>query len=274
VSGSTSYEGFEDCDLVLEVVVERMDVKEEVFGELRRHSPGAILATNTSSLSVARMGADLGLHFFNPVAVMPLVEIVRTAQTDDTTLATAWQVTQQLRKRGVVVQDAPGFVVNRVLTRMTSILMGALEDGNTVEQTDEAMLGLGMPMAPSVVLAMVGPPVANHVLATMHEAYPDRFPTSPVLAALAAGDDPAPAGDRPRPVEEIRQAALEAMADEIAHLLDEGVVGSAADVDTCLLLGAGFPFFLGGITRHLDATGVSERVVGRPFAGERQVVPA
>jgi 3-hydroxyacyl-CoA dehydrogenase/enoyl-CoA hydratase/carnithine racemase len=266
-TGSTTYEGFEDCDLVLEAVVEEMEVKQQVFGELRDIASGAILASNTSSLSVAEMGADVGMHFFNPVAVMPLVELVRTAETDDTTLATAWDVTRKLRKRGVLVQDAPAFVVNRVLTRMTSALMDALEHGNTVEETDEAVLRLGLPMAPSVLLQMVGPRVANHVLETMHEAYPDRFPLSPTLRAYANGrDEIVVVGDDRRSVEEITEYVLESLADEIRHLLEEGVVAEAADVDTCLLLGAGFPFFLGGITRHLDETGVSERVVGRPLA--------
>jgi 3-hydroxyacyl-CoA dehydrogenase/enoyl-CoA hydratase/carnithine racemase len=266
-TGSTTYEGFEDCDLVLEAVVEEMDVKQQVFGELRDIAPEAILASNTSSLSVAEMGADVGMHFFNPVAVMPLVELVRTAETDDAALATAWDVTSKLRKRGVLVQDAPGFVVNRVLTRMTSTLMDALEHGNTVEETDQAVLRLGLPMAPSVLLQMVGPRVANHVLETMHEAYPDRFPLSPTLQAYANGaDEVVVVGEGRRSVEEITEYVLESLADEIRHLLEEGVVAEAADVDTCLLLGAGFPFFLGGITRHLDERSVSERVVGRPLA--------
>jgi 3-hydroxyacyl-CoA dehydrogenase len=157
---------------------------------------------------------------------------------------------------------------------MTSVLMDALEHGNSVEETDEAILRLGLPMAPSVLLAMVGPAVANHVLETMHAAYPDRFPLSTALAALAAGDEPVAFDDHPRTVEQITEAALEAMADEIAHLLREEVVPSAADVDTCLLLGAGFPFFLGGITRHLDTNGISERVVGSPLADLRGAVHA
>jgi 3-hydroxyacyl-CoA dehydrogenase/enoyl-CoA hydratase/carnithine racemase len=274
VTGGTGYDGFADCDLVLEVVVEQLPVKQGVFAELRALvKPEAVLATNTSSLSVAEMGADVGLHFFNPVALMPLVEIVRTPETGEATLATAWATVQALRKRGVVVKDSPGFVVNRVLTRMTRVLMDAIEHGSSVDETDEAMLRLGLPMAPSVLLVVVGPRVANHVLETMHEAYPDRFPLSPALAALAAGEEPVPLDDVPRSADSIREAALEAMADEIAHLLEEGVVESAADVDTCLLLGAGFPFFLGGITRHLDQTGVSERVLGRPLAEIRAAAP-
>jgi len=277
VSGTTGWDGFEDCDLILEAVAEELDVKEDVFAQLRELAPKAILASNTSSLSLAEMGADVGLHFFNPVAVLPLVEIVGHDDTSDEALATAWDVCKELRKRGVVTKDAPGFVVNRVLTRMTSVLMDSLEHGNTVEETDQAIVELGMPMAPSVLLQLVGPRVANHVLMTMHEAYPDRFPLSPTLANFADGkDEIVILGDRRRAPEAITEAVLEALADEISRLLDEGVVGSAQDVDTCLLLGAGWPFFLGGITPHLDRNGISERVLGRRLAeaGTAATAPA
>jgi 3-hydroxyacyl-CoA dehydrogenase/enoyl-CoA hydratase/carnithine racemase len=267
VDGGTGWDQFAGCDLVLEAVFEELAVKQDVFAEVRKVAPGAILATNTSSLSVEEMGADVGLHFFNPVAVLPLVEIVRTPQTTDEQLATAWDVVKKLRKRGVLVGDAPAFVVNRVLTRMTTVLMDALEHGNTVEETDEAVLSLGLPMAPSVLLQMVGPRVANHVLETLHEAYPDRYPLSPTLASFAAGNEEIVlTGEARRSVEQIREDALEAIADEVRHLLDEGVVPAAADVDACLILGAGYPFFLGGITMHLDETGVSERVTGARLA--------
>jgi hypothetical protein len=198
------------------------------------------------------MDADVGLQFFNPVAVLPLVEIVRHDDTPDDALATAWAVTKRLKKRGVVTKDAPGFVVNRVLTRMTSVLMDSLEHGNTVEETDEAMLRLGMPMAPSVLLQMVGPKVAYHTAETMHAAFPERFPLSPTLRNYAEGKDEIVVEEhRPKTVDEITDAVLDAMADEIERLLEERVVAEAADVDTSLLLGAGFPFFLGGITPHL-----------------------
>jgi 3-hydroxyacyl-CoA dehydrogenase/enoyl-CoA hydratase/carnithine racemase len=275
VSGSTDYEIFAGCDLILEAVFEQLSVKHDVIAELRRVAPDAIVATNTSSLSVAEMGADVGLHFFNPVAVLPLVEIVATPATDDVVLATAWDVVKRLRKRGVLVQDAPGFVVNRVLTRMTTVLMDALEQGNTVEETDAAILRLGMPMAPSVLLQMVGPRVANHVLHTLHDAYPDRFPLSPTLDNFAAGSEEIVLqGDARRSIEEITEAALEAVADEIRHLLDEGVVAEAADVDTCLILGAGYPFFLGGITKHLDQQGIPQRLFGAPLGTAAEPLPA
>jgi 3-hydroxyacyl-CoA dehydrogenase/enoyl-CoA hydratase/carnithine racemase len=274
VSGGTGWDVFTGCDLVLEAVFEEMGVKKEVFAELERVvAPECVLATNTSSLSVTEMGADLrhperlvGMHFFNPVALMPLVELIRTADIDDATLATANAFAKELRKRPILVADAPGFVVNRVLTRMTGVLMDALEHGNTVEETDEAVLRLGLPMAPSVLLQLVGPKVANHVRHTLHEAWPDRFPLSATLESLAEGGEPVVVEHAPRSVEEIHQSVLEALADEARHILEDGVVAEAADIDTCLLLGAGFPFWLGGITKHLDNTGVSERVVGRNLA--------
>ena len=142
VDGGTGWEQFAGCDLVLEAVFEELDVKREVFAAVREVAPDAILMTNTSSLSVEEMGADVGMHFFNPVAVMPLVEIVRARRGRPTSCSRRRGTSsKKLRKRGVLVGDAPGFVVNRVLTRMTRALMDALENGNTVEEVDEAMLG-------------------------------------------------------------------------------------------------------------------------------------
>jgi 3-hydroxyacyl-CoA dehydrogenase/enoyl-CoA hydratase/carnithine racemase len=266
---TTGTDGFGDCDLVLEAVFEELEVKRQVFAELEQVvSPETVLATNTSALSVTAIAAGLGhgqrvvgMHFFNPVALLPLVELVRGEQTDDATLATADDVARKLRKRPLLVTDAPGFVVNRVLARLLAVVLGALERGNSVEETDEAILRLGLPMAPSVLLQMVGPRVALHVLETLHSAYPDRFALSETLANYAEGrDETVVAVHDPLTLDEILQAALEAIADEIHHLLAEGVVRSSADVDTALILGAGFPFWLGGITKHLEQTGIWARM--------------
>ena len=273
-SGGPAWETFAGCDLVLEAVFEEMAVKKEVFGALERVvSPECVLATNTSSLSVTEMGAGLahpervvGMHFFNPVAVLPLVELVRTPSTDDASLATAWAVTKKLRKTAVLAQDATAFVVNRLLGRQGTVITQALDHGNTVEETDEAVLRMGLPMAPSVLLQLVGPNVANHVRHQLHDAWPDRFPLSKTLESLAEGGDVVVVDHAPRSVEELHEDVLEAFADEARHILEDGVVAEAADIDTCLILGAGFPFWLGGITKHLDQTGVSQRVLGRPLA--------
>ena len=282
VSGTTAYDGFADCDLVLEAVFEELEVKQQVFAELEEVvSDDCILATNTSALSVTDMASQLrhpervaGMHFFNPVALMPLLEVVRAEETSEEALATVWSVGEQLRKRPILVEDAPGFVVNRVLTRMTRVIMDAVEHGTPVEEVDEAVMSLGMPMAPSVLLQMVGPRVANHVLERMHETFPDRFSLSPALASLAEGGEPVVVEIAPRTREQIVEDVLEAVADEIHRLLEDGVVREAADVDTGLLLGAGWPFFLGGITKHLDQTGTSERLFGHTFAEMREGAPA
>jgi 3-hydroxyacyl-CoA dehydrogenase/enoyl-CoA hydratase/carnithine racemase len=275
LSSSTGYDAFAGCDLVLEAVFEQLEVKQSVFRELEGVvSSECVLATNTSSLSVSELAADLrhpervvGMHFFNPVAVMPLLEVIRARETDDATLATGCEVATRLRKTPVLVADAPGFVVNRVLTRMTRVIMDAIEHDTPLEEVDEAVMSIGMPMAPSVLLAMVGPRVANHVLETMHAAWPDRFPLSPTLANYAAGSEEAVIVDNDRwSRAQIVERVLAAVADEIHRLLEEGVVPEAADVDTCLLLGAGWPFFLGGITKHLDQTGTSERLFGEKFS--------
>ena len=242
---------------MIEAVFEELDVKRQVFGELEGVvSDECLLATNTSALSVTAMGETLehperlvGMHFFNPVALMPLVEIVRTPETDDTALATAWAVADTLRKRPVLVNDAPGFVVNRLLTRMMLVVLESVERGNSVEEADAGVLMLGLPMAPSVLLQMVGEQVATHVRATLQAAFPDRFAINP--------DGPV------RSVEEIRDAVLEALADEVGHLLEEGVVASPKDVDAALLLGAGFPFFMGGLTPYLRENGYTFELTAR-----------
>ena len=250
---------------MIEAVFEELGVKRQVFGELEEVVPDeCVLATNTSALSVTAMGEDLehaerlvGMHFFNPVALMPLVEIVRTPETDDTSLATAWAVADKLRKRPVLVHDAPGFVVNRLLTRMMLVVLESVERGNSVEEADAGVLMLGLPMAPSVLLQMVGEQVATHVRETLQAAFPDRFAISQTWQ-LRRGR-----GAGRRTVEEIRDAVLEALADEVGHILDEGAVASPKDVDTALLLGAGFPFFMGGLTPYLREHGYSFELSAR-----------
>jgi 3-hydroxyacyl-CoA dehydrogenase/enoyl-CoA hydratase/carnithine racemase len=264
VATTTATADFADCDLILEAVFEELAVKRQVFAELEAVAPPeAVFATNTSALSVTAMAAGLehpervvGMHFFNPVALLPLVELVRAEQTDDATLATAWETCERLRKRPLLVADAPAFVVNRILTRLLTVVLGAVERGTSLEDADAAILRLGLPMAPSVLLQMVGPKVALHVLETLHDAYPARFPLSRTLANYAAGrEEIALDGDRPLSQEDVLAAALHAIADEVEHLLAEGVVPSREDVDAALILGAGFPFWLGGITKYLEQTG-------------------
>ena len=278
VSGSVDRQPFADADWVIEAVFEDLTVKKQVFAELERIvTPECILATNTSSLSVAAMAEDLshpervvGFHFFNPVDVMPLVEVVRAAKTDDAVLATAFAVGKQLRKSCVLVQDSPSFVVNRLLTRFLGEVLAAVDAGTPLAVADEALDPLGLPLRPLPLLTLVGAGVALHVAETLHEAFPDRFAVSPNLARIVATGkpltdrdgavDPSVAavlevGDQPLTAEQVRSRALSALAEEARLMLDEGVVAQPQDIDLCMILGAGWPFHLGGITPYLKQAG-------------------
>jgi 3-hydroxyacyl-CoA dehydrogenase/enoyl-CoA hydratase/carnithine racemase len=286
---------FGDADFVIEAVFEEIGVKQQVFAELEAVvSPTTVLATNTSSLSVTEMASKLehpervvGFHFFNPVAILPLLEIVRGEQTDDASLATAFGVAKKLKKTAVLVKDAPAFVVNRILTRFMGEIQTVIDEGTPVEVAEKAIEPLGLPMSPLVLLELVGPAIGLHVSETLHGAFPDRFTVSPNLAAIVkagkrgfyvyAGGNPAKPeldpevaallvqGDTVLTQEQVRARVLDAVAQEIGLMLDEGVVAEAQDIDLCLITGAGWPFHLGGVTPYLDREGVSERVNGKPF---------
>jgi len=278
VSGSVDKQAFADADWVIEAVFEDLAVKKRVFAELEQIvTPECVLATNTSSLSVGAMAEDLahparvvGFHFFNPVDVMPLVEVVRAAKTDDAVLATAFAVGKQLRKSCVLVQDSPSFVVNRLLTRFTGEVLAAVDAGTPLSVADRALDRLGLPIRPLALLTLVGPAVALHVAETLHATFPDRFRVSPNLARIVATGkpltdregvvDPSVAavlevGDAPLTAEQVRDRALSALAQEVRLMLDEGVVAQPQDIDLCMILGAGWPFHLGGITPYLKRAG-------------------
>ncbi|MGN9765556.1 3-hydroxyacyl-CoA dehydrogenase NAD-binding domain-containing protein [Micromonospora sp. SD12] len=287
VSGSVDKGVFADADFVIEAVFEDLAVKKQVWAELEKIvKPEAVLATNTSSLSITAMAEELehpervvGFHFFNPVAVLPLLEIVRGERTDDATLATAFAVGKQLKKSSVLVKDAPAFVVNRLLTRFLGTVFAAVDAGTPLDVANSALDPLGLPMRPLALLQLVGPAVAYHVGGTLHAAFPDRFGVSENLKRIADSGQPIVVddqindevakllvvGDQPLTEEQVRQNALDALAQEIRLMLDEGVVAEAQDIDLCMILGAGWPFHLGGVTPYLDRTGTSERVTGRRF---------
>jgi 3-hydroxyacyl-CoA dehydrogenase/enoyl-CoA hydratase/carnithine racemase len=303
VTGSLTKDAFADADFVIEAVFEETAVKQRVFAEVEAVvRPDCVLATNTSSLSVTEMASGLahpsrvvGFHFFNPVAMMPLVEVIPAAHTDDATLATALAVGQALKKNCVLVKDAPAFVVNRLLTRFLGEIIACVDEGTPFEVAEHAPDPFGLPMSPFFLLQLVGPAVALHVGETLAAAYPDRFKVSPKLralveagktavyrpdftvdasvAALLAGgttpQDPPETGGMPSPqaplAGEVRERALEALAEEIRLMLDEGVVAAPEDIDLCMILGAGWPFHLGGITPYLDRAGITEKVTGTRF---------
>ncbi|QBJ98282.1 3-hydroxyacyl-CoA dehydrogenase [Rhodococcus sp. ABRD24] len=292
VTGSLDKAAFAKTDFVIEAVFENMDVKKKVFAELEEHiSPETVLATNTSSLSITEMAAGLehpervvGFHFFNPVAVLPLLEVVKGEKTDDATLATAFATAKALRKSAVGSADLPGFVFNRLLIRALGEVMNAVDEGTPFDVADNAIAELGMPMTPFTLLALVGPAIALHTGETLNAAYPERFKPSPGLEAIVEARkpgvwtwtdkgqvvDPEVAalwhqGDNPSTSEEVLERTRRAFAEEIRIMLEEGVVAAPEDIDLCLILGGGFGFWNGGITPYLDRTGTSEAVNGKTF---------
>lgn len=293
VTGSVDKSAFSGADFVIEAVFEELSVKKQVFAEVEAVvSSDCILATNTSSLSVTAMAADLrhpkrlvGFHFFNPVAAMPLVEIVRAPDTDDPVLATAFEVAKGLKKNAVLVKDAAAFVVNRVLGRLFGEITEVFDEGTDAHTADSALRPMGLPLSPFKLLALVGLPVGQHVQESLHQAFGGRFHVSAnqqklidagIKGLWEKADDGTPyvpestlalleRGNNPSSSDEALRRTQDALADEIGRMLDEGVVAAAEDIDLCMVLGAGWPLHLGGITPYLDRTGAAERVNGKRF---------
>ena len=293
ISGSSDQNVFAGCDFIIEAIFEELSLKQELFKKLESIvSPECVLATNTSSLSVERMSEGLnnpervvGFHFFNPVAVMPLLEVARTSKTDDATTATAIAVGKELKKTMIICKDAPGFVVNRLLTRFMGEITDAVDEGTSPEVADNAMRSIGFPMSPFQLLDLVGPGVALHVSQTLHANLGERYRISPTMAAMVKegvrnfyiknpdgsfGANPAAValihkGDSPSTAEQVQTRALTALAVEARMMLDEGVVATAAEIDLCMLMGAGWPMHLGGILPYLDREGISEAACGQRF---------
>ena len=293
ISGSADQAVFAGCDFIIEAIFEELSLKQELFKKLEKIvGPECVLATNTSSLSVQRMSEGMehpervvGFHFFNPVAVMPLLEIARTSHTDDATTATAVSIGKELKKTMIICKDAPGFVVNRLLTRFMGEITDAVDEGTDPQIADNAMRSIGFPMSPFELLGLVGPGVALHVAETLHENLGPRYRISPTMQAMVkagvktfyiknedgsyAANPAAVAlihkGDAPSTAEEVRLRALKALAEEARMMLDEGVVATPAEIDLCMLMGAGWPMHLGGILPFLDREGISDSVCGQRF---------
>jgi len=292
VTGTTDKADFAQCDWVIEAIFEQLEAKQNVFAEVEQYiSETAILATNTSSLSVEQIGAKLkhpervvGFHFFNPVAVMPLIEVVKTPKTDEESLSTAMVTAAKLKKNAVITKDTPGFVVNRILAKVLGEAMHAVDTGTPFEVVEESTRPFGLPMTPFELLELVGLKVGAHVLDTHHAAFPDRFFESANLHKLAdlgriferdakgkiKGIDKkaleiVKGGTTPMTAKELQLRIEDGLADEIKRMLDDEVVAAAEDIDLCLILGAGYPFQMGGATPYLDRVGASQRAFGDTF---------
>lgn len=291
ISGTLDHSGFAQADIVIEAVVENMDVKKKVFAELDRHiAARTIIASNTSSLSVAEMSKAvsdpsrvIGFHFFNPVHRMPLLEIITSPQTSQATLASALDFAKRLGKTPVIVKDAPGFLVNRILLAYINEAGRVLEEGGDIARLDRLLTDFGMPMGPFTLADEVGLDVGVKVLHILEAGLGARFKAcrifdlvyerkllgkksgkgfyihgrrrkvNAVVQALVKGG--AGATDR-----EALNRMLYIMINEAARLLEEGVVDGADTVDIGMIMGTGFPPFRGGLLRYADALGL-ENVV-------------
>lgn len=302
LSATSDVADLADCDLVLEAVPEILAVKKKVFAELEGVlADDALLVTNTSSLSVTAMAEDLahpervvGLHFFNPVAKMPLVEVLRAEQTDEATLATGREVVRRVRKFAVDSADAPGFIVNRLLFRVLSEVLRSLDAGADPQAVDASLDAFGMPMRPLALLDLVGIAVADHVGRVLADQLgEERFPVSPGLAVMAERSErftERVEGQVHAPVapgvaeafgggtgtatgaavgEELLQRVLRGLAEESRLMLDDGVVERPEQIDLAMILGAGFPRHRGGLTPYLDAAGISQEATGTTLHGDR-----
>ena len=305
ISGGLDYAGVGRADLVVEAVVERMDIKKAVLKEVEGVvGPGAVIATNTSSLSVDEMASALerpgrfaGMHFFGPVHRMPLVEVVRGEKTDPDTVQTIAALVVRMGKVPVVTRDGPGFLVNRILGLALNEAGHLLDEGCDVEALDRVWTDFGMPMGPCRLIDEVGMDIARHAGDSLAEAFGERMAPSASLVALGESgrlgrkggkgfylyengkekgvDDTvyADMGQSSRRTSVDPDRACDrivlAMVNEAARILEDGIVGSAADVDLGMVMGTGFPPFRGGLLRYADDRGLEEVLaVVEGFAGE------
>jgi 3-hydroxyacyl-CoA dehydrogenase/enoyl-CoA hydratase/3-hydroxybutyryl-CoA epimerase/enoyl-CoA isomerase len=298
ITPTLSYGDFGSVDFVVEAVVENESVKKKVLAEVEALVPDqAILATNTSTISVTRLAAALrrpesfcGMHFFNPVPRMPLVEVIRGERSSEEAVATAVGYAQTLGKTPIVVKDCGGFLVNRVLFPYFAGFERLLKDGVDYERIDKAMEKWGWPMGPALLIDVVGIDTCVHADHVLAEAYPDRMrhegesAAEAMLAASRLGQkngkgfyawkpekkgppskqsDPeakaivgALARGKADPKdEEIVERMMLPMLLECSRVLEEQIVATPVEVDMALLYGLGFPPFRGGIFRWADATG-------------------
>ncbi|MDB6079188.1 MAG: 3-hydroxyacyl-CoA dehydrogenase, partial [Akkermansiaceae bacterium] len=272
-----------NCDLIIEAAVENIDIKKKIFADLvARSRPDTILATNTSALPIRELAEVvtnperlIGLHFFNPVHRMQLVEVVRTDATSDETLATAVAFVRSIGKLPIVVKDSPGFLVNRILMPYLVEAARMFEGGYDPATIDHAMLDFGMPMGPLRLLDEVGLDVAHDVAVTLSKAFPKRMHVPPVLVQLLAAGHlgkksgsgfyvydhekatPNPAALALRsgtyPITPFVQEILaERMSREARLCRDEGVAASADDIDLAMILGTGYAPFRGGPLQYVN----------------------
>ena len=298
-----NYGDFGAVDIVIEAVVENPKVKKAVFAEVEGLVPeGAIIASNTSTISIdylaeglKRPGNFVGMHFFNPVHMMPLVEVIRGKQSSDEAVAATVKLSQSMGKTPVVVNDCPGFLVNRVLFPYFAGFHMLLRDGADFQSVDKVMERFGWPMGPAYLMDVVGMDTAVHAANVMAEGFPERMrpdfrsTTEVMVEAGRLGQkngkgyyvyapdkkgrpkksvDPASyeliapvvAARRDFAPEEIIARCMIPMVNEIARCLEEKIVATPQEADMALIYGIGFPPFRGGACRYVDQMGAAEFV--------------
>jgi 3-hydroxyacyl-CoA dehydrogenase/enoyl-CoA hydratase/3-hydroxybutyryl-CoA epimerase len=299
VTGGLDYAGFATLDVVIEAIVEDMEIKKRTIGETAKHCrPDCIIVTNTSSLSVSEMAAGhprpeyfAGMHFFNPVHKMPLVEVIRGDKTSDETIATIFELTKKMGKMPVVVKDSPGFLVNRLLLPYMAEAAFLLNDGMTINLVDEAFVkDFGMPMGPFALMDEVGLDVCLKVLKIFKKAFGNRIEMAPVMEKLESTDRKGKKNGKgfykydekgkrlevddsiyselglrsphnPLTTKECIERCVFTMVNEVAlALIEEKIVDSPAEVDLAMIMGTGFPPFRGGLLKYADSIG-SEYIV-------------
>lgn len=302
------YDGFDEVDIVVEAVVENLKVKQSVLAETEREvAESTILATNTSTISITTLAEALsrpenfcGMHFFNPVHAMPLVEVIRGRKTSDRAIARTVSYASQLGKKPVVVNDCPGFLVNRVLFPYFAGFALLVRDGVDFERIDRVMERWGWPMGPAYLLDVVGLDTAIHAEQVMADAYPDRlrrdFTSCTEMlfdsgrlgqkngggfyeyiddrkgrpqkqSSSRARDSLGALSDTELSDEAIVSRMMVPMVTELVRCLDEGIVASPAEADMAMVYGTGFPPFRGGPLRWVDTVGADGfRTMAEPWA--------
>ncbi len=297
ITGVTDYSGFGSADIAVEAVVENMDIKKSVLREFEQAAKeGAIYATNTSSLSISEIASAsrrpdrvVGMHFFNPVEKMPLVEVVKGERTSLETIAAVSTLARRLGKLPVVVHDGPGFLVNRILMPYLNEAATMLEEGNTVEDIDHTLLSFGMPMGAFILLDEIGIDVAHTVADILQQGLGDRVKPSHLLGDLyregyfgkkngkgfyryeggrrLGADVTVPSKILGRPAkknkagsEEVINRTILLMIKEAALCMEEGIISRPDLLDGALIFGIGFPPFRGGLLRYADTIGAKSLV--------------
>ncbi|PKF60582.1 fatty-acid oxidation protein subunit alpha [Psychromonas sp. psych-6C06] len=298
IAGTVNYNGFKQLDIAIEAVVENMDIKKSVLAEAESQLPkNAILASNTSSLSITEMASDLkrpenmiGMHFFNPVNRMPLVEIIPGKQTSPQTIASTVKLAKQLGKTPIVVGDCAGFLVNRILIPMLNEAALILQEGGNVTEIDHCLEAFGLPMGPFVLADEVGIDIGFHVASILEQAYGERMQVAGLFKHIYVEEKllgkKSGAGFYKHPIKSPRRynknidtiltfyraehhiklntfdnelmidRCILIMVNEAIRCLEEGVIENPAYLDMAMLMGTGFPAFRGGLLKYADNQGL------------------